>query len=106
MIQLMSARRVLGVNCWASKRDIRRAAIQKAQLLQPALIAGPKRKMKDASDRLATILNAYKLLKNFDSPAQVIDLKYKPFGRGRRQRKMVALVLVSNPAAKLEATNA
>jgi DnaJ-class molecular chaperone len=68
---LAIARRSLGVNCWATKTDIKRAFRQRALILHPdTAVPYPGRKARTVCEMFTTLVKSYQLLTRFTSPAQ------------------------------------
>lgn len=100
--QLMTARNALGVDCQASKTDIQRAFRAKVKTLHPDHCMHLSLKQRNAAvDRLATVIQSYRLLRNYDSPAQKDRLRYHLSYQNKRKNpcaialRTVALLLIA-----------
>lgn len=67
--QLSKSRKALGINCTASKTEIRKAFHAKAKLLHPDRWQHVDNKA-HAYSKWYTLVKAYNLLKSYDSPVQ------------------------------------
>ncbi len=93
--QLRASRLILGVNCAASKTDIKRAFKAKALTLHPDLWHTQKVNKTHIYHKWARLVNAYQLLRNYDSPAQ--RAKYNQGHRHHTGSAKVSMVLYAKP---------
>lgn len=69
LIELRVARKILGVNCHASKTEIKTAFRKKAVQSHPDRYQGKDKPFR-VREKWNNLINAYRLLMSYESPAQ------------------------------------
>jgi hypothetical protein len=94
-IDVRAARVTLGVDCTASKKDIRRAFLAKSFDVHPDRSHHlPPSKRKKLEARFIVLLKAYDVLRKYDSPLQREKMAYKvSLGKVRNPNRWALMVL-------------